>query len=434
MTLPPPRPPVTVAEPAAPSRNWVKRAIIAFLIVANVVVFGVLGVVWLAAHKVSTSVSTIPSTDLSLADSPTSLQDARTFLVIGSDSRAGLTDLEGFGDFGGQRADVIMLVKADPRSGRVQMLSVPRDLKVQYGGSSAKINATFAGGPGSIVDAVSSIAGVPIHHYLQVEFSGFTGIVDAIGGIEMTFPFAARDLKSGFFIDAGTHVLDGRTALAFSRSRQYQELRDEGWVAVEANDIGRTKRQQDVLMAVITQIDRPSSLDGFSALLDALGGFVTTDDSLGTDEIIQLAWAMRSVTPADLDAATLPVTDLTENGASYLVPIEPNAAEMLAAFGAGEPMNPVLGTDARIAVQNGNGRVGSAVFMTDALTAGGFDVVSSGNSGRSDYATTLVISRANGLPAAQAIVDFLGYGTAVEGRTPSGADVVVIVGLDAPNG
>src|SRR3990170_4633540 len=104
MTLPPPRPPVTVAEPAAPSRNWVKRAIIAFLIVANVVVFGVLGVVWLAAHKVSTSVSTIPSTDLSLADSPTSLQDARTFLVIGSDSRAGLTDLEGFGDFGGQRA------------------------------------------------------------------------------------------------------------------------------------------------------------------------------------------------------------------------------------------------------------------------------------------------------------------------------------------
>lgn len=432
MTLPPPRPPV--ADAPAPPRRWVKRSIVAFLIVANVAVFGTLGVIWFAANKVASSVSTIPATDLSLADSPATLQEARVFLVIGSDSRAGLTDLEGFGDFGGQRADVIMLVKADPRSGHLQMLSVPRDLKVQYGGSSTKINATFAGGPGAIVSAVASIAGLPIHHYLEVEFSGFTGIVDAIGGIEMTFPYPARDLKSGFSIEAGTHVLDGKAALAYSRSRGYQEYRDGAWVAEDANDIGRTRRQQDVLMAVITQIDRPSSLEGFSALLEALGGFLTTDDALSSDEIIQLAWAMRNVAPSDLDAATVPVSGLTEGGVSYVVPLEPAASEMFDAFDAGDPMTPVLGRDARIAVQNGNGRVGSAAYMTDALTVGGFSVVSSGNSGRSDYGTTLVVARANDLPAAEAIVEFLGYGRAVEGRTPSGVDVVVIVGLDAPTG
>ncbi|HEX9978140.1 MAG TPA: LCP family protein [Acidimicrobiia bacterium] len=419
---------------AAPRRSWARRGIIVFLIVANVVVFGALGVIWYAAHKVAASVSTIPSTDLSLAVLPGSLQEARTFLVIGSDSRAGLTDLEGFGDFGGQRADVIMLVKADPRTGALQMLSLPRDLKIDRNGSPTKINATFAGGAGEIIDAVSAVTGVPIHHYLQVDFSGFMGIVDAIGGIEMTFPFPARDLKSGFAIDAGTHVLDGRTALAFSRSRHYEELRDGTWVSVDGSDIGRTRRQQDVLMSILTQIDRPSSIDGFASLLDALGGFVTTDASFGEDEIIQLAWAMRDVSADDLDAATLPVQGLEENGISYIVAMEPNASETLAAFAAGEPMSPSLGVDARIEVQNGNGRAGTAALISGVLTGGGFDVVSSGNSGRSDYSTTLVLARPNQVAAAQAIVDFLGYGRAAVGRTPSGVDVVVIVGLDAPSG
>jgi LCP family protein required for cell wall assembly len=411
-----------------------RRAIIAFLVVANLAVFGVLGVVWLAAHKVASSVSTIPSSDLSLADAPASLQEARTFLVIGSDSRAGLTDLTGFGDVGGQRADVIMLVKADPRSGMVQMLSLPRDLQVTYGGIVTKINATFAGGPGDIIAAVSDITGGPIHHYIQVDFSGFTGIVDAIGGVEMTFPFPARDLKSGFAIDAGTHVLDGKTALAFSRSRHYEEYVDGAWVSVDASDLGRTRRQQDVLMAILTQVNRPSSIDGFTSLLDALGGFVTTDDSLSEDEIIQLAWSMRDVAPADLDAATLPVDGLDQNGVSYVVPREPSAGDTIAAFNAGEPMTPALGTDARVAVENGNGRLGAASSMTDTLVAGGFDVVSSGNSGRSDYAQTLVVARPNHLALAQQIVDLLGYGRASVGRTPSGTDVVVIVGLDAPTG
>jgi anionic cell wall polymer biosynthesis LytR-Cps2A-Psr (LCP) family protein len=143
-------------------------------------------------------------------------------------------------------------------------------------------------------------------------------------------------------------VLDGRTALAFSRSRHYEELRDGTWVSVDGSDIGRTRRQQDVLMSILTQIDRPSSVDGFASLLDALGGFVTTDASFGEDEIIQLAWAMRDVSADDLDAATLPVQGLQENGVSYMVAMEPGASDAIAAFASGEPMSPSLGIDARI--------------------------------------------------------------------------------------
>ena len=95
------------------------------------------------------------------------------------------------------------------------MLSIPRDTKVTINGTTNRINAFFNEGPAQIVDAVSQFAQVPIHHYLQVDFAGFAGIVDAVGGIEMTFPYPARDRKSKLDVAAGTQVLDGRTALAW---------------------------------------------------------------------------------------------------------------------------------------------------------------------------------------------------------------------------
>lgn len=429
---PPPLPKPSRAPASPPPRTWVKKAIVTFLIVANLVVFGALGAIWLAARKVSGAVSTIPASDLTLVDRPVDIGEPRVFLLIGSDSRANLDDLTHFGDFGGQRADVIILVKVDPRSDTIQMLSLPRDLKIVHNGSTTKINATFSNGPAGIVAAVKNFTGAPIHHYLQVEFSGFAGIVDAIGGIEMTFPFPARDIRSGFEVGAGRQVLDGNNALAFARSRHYQELRNGSWVSVAGTDIGRAGRQQDVLMAILTQIDRPSSIDGFNQLLDALGRFVVTDEGFDEDEILELAWEMRSVGPEDLDAMTLPVRISSENGTSYVVPTEPEAGAAVAAFLGGQRMSPDPGMEAAIQVQNGDGRFGSAAVIAELLGSGGFNVIDTGDSGRSDYPVTQVLTRPNRLHIAQEIVDFLGYGEAVVGGTPDGIDIVVIVGLDAP--
>lgn len=431
---PPPLPPRERA-PAAPRppRTWVKKALVTFLVVANLVVFGVLGAVWLAAQRVSGAVGTIPASDLTLVDRPASLSDPRVFLLIGSDSRESLDDLTNFGPAGGQRADVIMLVKVDPRADRIQLLSIPRDLKISWNGRTTKINATFNDGPAEIVDAVKAFTGSPIHHYLQVEFAGFAGIVDAIGGIEMTFPFPARDLRSGFEVNAGRQTLDGRQALGYARSRHYQEFRNGGWVSVQGNDINRTRRQQDVLMAILTQVDRPSSISGFNQLLDALGGFVVTDEGFDEEEILQLAWEMRNVGSDDLDALTLPVRITSENGTSYVVPVEPDAGAALSAFLSGQRMSPDVGLSAAIEVQNGNGRAGAAGQIGSDLTAAGFNVVATADSARADYGVTQVIARPNLLHIAQQIVDHLGYGEAVVGGTPEGVDIVVIVGLDAPS-
>jgi len=427
----PPVAPVPAAPP--PTRRWPKRLLIGFLVVANLGIFGGLGALWLAARHVTGALATLDSSGLGLAQTPANLSDPRTFLLIGSDSRADLPDdWVGYGDYGGQRADVIILVQVLPGKGAVQMLSIPRDTKVTVNGNTNRINAFFNEGPGQIVGAVSEFAQLPIHHYLQVDFAGFAGMVDAVGGIEMTFPYPARDLKSKLEVAAGTQVLDGRTALALARSRKYQELRNGEWVYVDASDIGRTRRQQEVLMALLTQVDRPSSVGGFADLVDTLGQFVTADDALGEDEIIQLAWEMRSLRPENLDALTLPVDGLEEGGVSYVVAHEPDAGQALAAFRAGEPLTAAVEGNGRVEVQNGSGATGAASQVADRLRVGGWEVVGTGNSGREDYGTTLVIARARHLSQAEAVVAFLGYGRVQQGAVPQGADVVVIVGADAP--
>src|SRR3990170_5246090 len=92
-----------VPQPPPPVRKGMKRTIVVSLIAANVLVFGALGVVWWAAQRVSSSVLTIPSTDLSLAGTP-DVSEPRTFLLVGSDSRENLEDLTNFGAAGGPRA------------------------------------------------------------------------------------------------------------------------------------------------------------------------------------------------------------------------------------------------------------------------------------------------------------------------------------------
>jgi len=185
-------------------------------------------------------------------------------------------------------------------------------------------------------------------------------------------------------------------------------------------------------MALLTQIDRPSSLDGFTSLVDSLGRFVTADDNLGEDEIIQLAWEMRSLRPEDFDALTLPGDISEEGGVSYVVAREPEAGQALAAFRAGEPLTAAVEGKGRVEVQNGSGVTGAASELADRLRAGGWEVVAATNSGREDYATTVVVARARHLSQAEAVVDFLGYGRVQQGAVPQGADLVVIVGADAP--
>jgi LCP family protein required for cell wall assembly len=260
------------------------------------------------------------------------------YLIVGSDSRENLPDdLEGsFGDFGGARADVIIL--AQVANGRRQLLSIPRDLKVDIPGEGTnKINAAYAfGGPDLLVETVAEATGIRPNHYLEVEFAGFAGIVDAVGGIELDIPYPARDAKSGLDIAAGTQTVDGATALAYARSRSYEELRDGEWVAQGGGDIARAARQREVLTKIMAEASSVSGLVRSPWVMGAVGSNLTADSNLSLFTLAATGWAMRSA--SDTDSVTLPVFGVEEGGVSYLVRDEPAATEVLDAFAGQLPL------------------------------------------------------------------------------------------------
>jgi LCP family protein required for cell wall assembly len=280
-------------------------------------------------------------TDFQMGDAgpvPSLAEGEGIYLIVGSDSRENLPDdLEGsFGDFAGARADVIIL--AQVVDGRRQLLSIPRDLRVEIPGQGVnKINAAYAfGGPDLLVETVAGATGIRANHYLEVEFGGFAGIVDALGGIELEFPYAARDAKSGLNVDAGTQTVDGATALAYARSRSYEELRDGDWVAQGGGDVARAARQREVLTNIMGEASSVSGMVRSPLVLSAVGSHLVADSDLTLFTLVKTGWAMRSA--GATDSVTLPVVGTEEGGVSYLVRDEPAASDVLGAFVSGQPL------------------------------------------------------------------------------------------------
>ncbi|MEA1903074.1 MAG: LCP family protein [Actinomycetota bacterium] len=356
--------------------------------------------------------------------------DDLTFLIVGSDSREGLDDLTNFGPVGGARGDVIMLVKVDSTDSSVQILSIPRDLWVEIPGyGSNRINASYAlGGSSLMVETIQQSLGIEVNHYIEVDFLGFAALVDELGGIEVAFPFAARDLKSGLDVDAGSQTLDGDMALAYARSRTYQEYRNGSWVSVEANDIGRTQRQQEVVRAILSKLKRPGSIAEAGAVAAAMAEHMVIDSGLATSSVGSLAWDYKGVLTSYIAGITFPTKGATIDGKSVLVALEPEASEVLATFRAGDK----LGQDViRVQVLNGNGIGGSAGRMAAELEAAGFEVAAIGDASSDEYeVTSVLVPTESGV--GEQIVDALGFGVVETGSVDNGYDAIVFVGADSP--
>ena len=415
-------------------KRWFKRVLIALLVLANLSVFFVYWQLRTIENAVVESADTIPEAEFDqvLVDISEDSAEPVTFLIIGSDSREGLDDLSNFGEAGGQRADVIILLQIHPDDGTAQMLSIPRDLWVNIPGHGHnKINAAFAfGGAGLMVETVSRETGVDINHYMQVDFVGFQAIVDELGGVPINFPYPARDSKSGLRVEAGTQTLGGAQALAYARSRSYQELQGGSWVSVDANDIGRTRRQQQLIFSIIRTVARPSSVPELGDIVESFAQHLTIDSRLAQGSMLELGWRMRNVRPDNIDAATLPTYGDTVEGASILRRLEPDASQMLAAFQNGDRLVDLSET-MRVTVLNGNGISGSATDWSDYLESLGFDVKSIGDADRKDFATTTILVRPEDVSRGNEISAALGFGVVEAGTVSEEIDAIIVMGLDA---
>ena len=231
-------------------------------------------------------------------------------LVVGSDTRQGLRD-GGFGQAAGQRGDVLIVVHLVPAARHATVLSIPRDLYVAVAGTggSAKINSAFNHGPGQLVQTIQHSLGVPVHHYLLVNFDGFREVVDALGGVSLYFPRPVRDdnnghNESGLNIPrTGCQRLRGNQTLALARSRCFQYQDNAGrWHGDPGTDLGRIRRQQTMLRALAAKALGRNLANPVraNALVGSVAHSLTKDDALTIRRAVALARQFRSFDPARL--------------------------------------------------------------------------------------------------------------------------------------
>jgi len=291
----------------------------------------------IAAKQSVAEVARVP--DVASVLSPPS-STVENFLLVGSDSRAGSDpnspDYGGIGSADqttGARSDTIMVLHRDRATGEAALLSIPRDLWVEIAGTGRKnrINSAFGEGPAVLVQTVQQSLGIPIHHYVEIDFSGFKSLVDAIGGVELCFLYPTRDKNTGLDVpEPGCFVMDGVQALAYARSRYFEQFIDGEWQVDGTADIGRTKRQQDFVNRALQGAVADVKTNPFNAgrVIDEAGQAISIDDELN---LFQMASSLRGAVASGLQPKSLPVRGDTIDGKSVLL-LSDGADEVLAFF------------------------------------------------------------------------------------------------------
>ncbi|MEW2073099.1 LCP family protein [Streptomyces sp. NPDC013433] len=285
------------------------------------------------------AVAPSPSPDAS-ATAPPLPTGSLNILVLGSDSRSGEENQAlGGGDSGGARSDTAMVVHLDAGRSAATVVSIPRDTLVdrpscplEDGGSTraasgVMFNSAYeVGGPVCAVKTAESLTDVRMDHYIEIDFSGFARLVDALGGVTVTTEEDIDDDRSHLTLDAGTHHLDGTDALALARTRY-----DIG----DGSDLGRIGLQHQLVKALLEQIadeDLLTSPTRLYQLADTVTGSLTTDtglDSLG--ELTRLAQSLRDLPSDGVTTLTMPVVPAPWDR-NRVVADEPEAGELWASL------------------------------------------------------------------------------------------------------
>lgn len=265
----------------------------------------------------------------------------QTILLVGSDSRSDLEDTDGFGEFSGNRADVVMVLFKD--ASKTGLLSLPRDLIVDNPcrGDEERLGEILEGcagvnGPTLLTLAVEELIGTSIDNFALVDLAGFQAAVDAVGGYEICLERPVRDRRANLELPEGCTLANGEETLAWLRSRHTQELTSEGWRTVPGvNDLMRNERQRAFLIDMMRRIADFGSPQAMMQAAQAVAPFVTVDSDLSLFDAADLAWTMKGLGSGSVTELAVPVyDDRTFGGAAVLrpsTPVEEIVAEFLTA-------------------------------------------------------------------------------------------------------
>jgi LCP family protein required for cell wall assembly len=320
-------------------------------------------------------------------------------LLVGSDSRAGLSRRQ-LGriqteQVPGQRTDTIMILHVSPGRDKAVLVSLPRDLRTEIRGHTSKINAAFAlGGPDLLVKTVEQTTGLPINHYVEIDFAGFLKVVDALGGITLCNRTGHRldDRYANLHMAPGCRNMNGVQALAFVRARHVD------------SDFGRIGRQQEFMRALVAKLESKGNLFNLPKLLhvaDLASDDLKTDHTLSTATAIGLARRLRRLDPGSIDMRVYPSVAAPPRcaGCAAFVDPLPEAPILMRALARDAAQLPPVGLPGgkgvslaatSVTVLNGGGVRGAAAKAAADLRRLGVRVAGTGNAAKpTGRATTL---------------------------------------------
>ncbi|MDT0437862.1 LCP family protein [Streptomyces sp. NPDC005840] len=408
----PPRPPRS-RLPRPPARRrprWAARAVTA------------LSVVVLASAGIGHAVVTSLDSDIARIDPFKDMKNrprdghGMNVLLVGTDGRDKITERERqeyrLGGAPCHCTDTIMIVHISEDRGRASVVSLPRDSYAmtpehtdgttgqRHKGHPVKINAAYAeGGPNLTVRTVEEMTHVKIDHYLEVDFASFMKTVDVLGGVRICTSEPLKDSYTGLDLPAGTHSLKGGQALQYVRSRHVDG----------ASDLGRMKRQQQFLAALIEQATSSGVLLNplkFRDVTRAVLGSVRADQGFGTDQLLDLGRAMRNFSPSSSEFTTVPIGEMSyvvKGIGSTLKWDAAKADRLFRALREDKPLTvrkppderaqvDVAPQEIRVQVENGTATEGLGRRVDAALAATGFRTTGAPTGAADRSATRTVVS------------------------------------------
>jgi LCP family protein required for cell wall assembly len=281
---------------------------------------------WLGLGHITGSLKRIDAF-AGLKSRPEKASSAVNYLLVGSDTRVGLTKAElkalrvgSVASAAGKRSDTILLVHISKARDKAVIISLPRDTLVtipQHTDSNGKIIAPFKakinaaynyGSAPLLIQVIESMTNLRIDHYVEINFAGFAHMVDSLGGIQVCTKRNINDPKSHLVLAAGVHTLNGIQALKYVRTRDFDGM----------GDLGRMQRQQQFMASVLRKatstgvlLNPIKMINFFNAALAT----VKTDSALNSTDLITLAKQMRNLSASKVRTLTVPLSNV-----NFMVP------------------------------------------------------------------------------------------------------------------
>ena len=408
----------TASLPSAAGSWWRRlrwrRVLLALGALCVVVILGVAvvgSVLFHQIHRVNIRFAATPSPPAGAAASaptasstaapsatPTPAPGSENFLLMGSDSR----DFAGGQAYNvapgsaafvtGQRSDVVMLVHIPAGAAKATVVSFPRDSwvqlpaytdakNVQHAAVHAKLNAAFSiGGAPLLVATMEQLTGLHIDHFASVNFPGFQGMVNALGGIDVCVATTRHDTNSGDFLTAGQHHINGVQALALVRDRE----------SFPNQDLERIKDQEYFLSVMLRKVLSAGTLTNplkLTEFLNQATKSLTVDSGLSLGDMRKLASRFSHLDPSRVAFLTAPIANANYQATSSVygyqpqdnVELDPVAmAALFASFDTDATTSasapPASPSNVLVEVDNGTGRAGLARTTATSLQALGFHV------------------------------------------------------------